>query len=128
MKAVRIHEYGGRDVLRYEDCPLPAITDDEVLIRVIATAINPVDWKIREGYLQEMIPYEFPLTLGWDLSGIVEETGKNVKSFTIGDAVYSRPEITRNGAYAEYIAVGENEVAIKPVTVSFAEAASIPLA
>ena len=128
MKAVRIHEYGGRDVLRYEDCPLPAITDDEVLIRVIATAINPVDWKIREGYLQEMIPYEFPLTLGWDLSGIVEETGKNVKSFTIGDAVYSRPEITRNGAYAEYIAVRENEVAIKPTTVSFAEAASIPLA
>jgi len=128
MKAVRIHEYGGRDILQYEDCPLPDIVDDEVLIKVVATAINPVDWKIREGYLQEMIPYEFPLTLGWDLSGIVEKTGKNVTSLNIGDSVYSRPELTRNGAYAEYIAVKYNEVAIKPATVSFAEAASLPLA
>ena len=128
MKAVRIHEYGGRNVLRYEEIPVPRISDDEVLIRVIATAVNPVDWKIREGYLREIIPYEFPLTLGWDLSGIIEGAGKNVKNFSSGDLVYSRPDLTRNGAYAEYIAVRENEVAHKPHTVSFAEAASIPLA
>ncbi|MGK7873491.1 MAG: NADP-dependent oxidoreductase [Xenococcaceae cyanobacterium] len=128
MKAVRIHEYGGRGVLRYEDSPMPQIRDDEVLIKVIATAINPVDWKVREGYLKEMIPYEFPLILGWDVSGIIEDAGKNVKKFSPGDLVYSRPELTRNGAYAEYIAVRENEVAHKPQTVSFAEAASVPLA
>ncbi len=128
MKAVRIHEYGGREVLRYEDSPKPVMEDDEVLIRVIAAAVNPVDWKIREGLLREIITYEFPLTLGWDLSGIVMETGKNVSRYSVGDAVYSRPEITRNGAYAEYIAVKENEIAAMPNTISFAEAASIPLA
>ena len=128
MKAVRIHAYGGREVLRYEECPVPTISEDEVLIRVIATAINPVDWKIREGYLKGLIPYAFPLTLGWDVSGIVESVGSNVKRFSPGDRVYSRPDLARNGTYAEYVAVKENEVAHKPGTISFADAASIPLA
>lgn len=128
MKSVRIHEYGGRETLRYEESPMPQISDHEVLIKVIAAAVNPVDWKIREGYLKEMIPYQFPLILGWDLSGIVEKVGEEVTGFTPGDAVYSRPELSRNGAYAEYIAVSEAELARKPETVSFTEAASIPLA
>ncbi len=128
MKAVRIHEYGGRDVLRYEDAPMPEISDSEVLIRVIAAAVNPVDWKVREGYLKEMIQYEFPLTLGWDVAGIIEGVGKEVKGFLLGDLVYSRPELSRNGTYAEYVSVRADEVAYKPQTVSFAEAASIPLA
>jgi NADPH:quinone reductase-like Zn-dependent oxidoreductase len=128
MKAVRIHEYGNRSVLRYEDSPLPQISDDEVLIKVVATAINPVDWKIREGYLKEVITYQFPLILGWDVAGVVEKIGKNVTDYSPGDPVYSRPEITRDGAYAEYIAVRENEIAFKPKTISFMEAASLPLA
>ncbi len=128
MKAVRIHEYGGRDVLQYEDCPVPQISDDEVLVRVIASAVNPVDWKVRAGYAKELIHYDFPLTLGWDVSGIIEDVGKDVTSFSCGDSVYSRPELTRNGTYAEYVAVRANEVAHKPQTISFAEAASIPLA
>ena len=128
MKAIRIHEYGDRSVLRYEDCSIPMITDDELLIKVIAASVNPVDWKIRNGWLKEFLSYEFPLILGWDVAGIVEAVGKNVSKFSVGDRVYSRPDIARNGTYAEFIAIKAHEVAHKPNTVSFAEAASIPLA
>ncbi|MGA7932826.1 MAG: NADP-dependent oxidoreductase [Kovacikia sp.] len=128
MKAVRIHTYGGPEVLTYEDAPLPAIAADEVLIRVYAAAVNPVDWKIREGYLQGFLDYDLPLVLGWDVSGVVEAVGKSVTTFKSGDEVYSRPEIKRNGAYAEYIAVKASEVAFKPKTVDHIHAAAIPLA
>ncbi len=128
MKAVRIHEYGDRQVLRYEEAPMPRIADDEVLVKIVASAINPVDWKIRNGNLQEVIPYTFPVILGWDVAGVVAQVGKDVTTFALGDAVYSRPELTRDGGYAEYIAIRAGEVAHKPKTVSFAAAASIPLA
>ena len=128
MKAVRIHEYGNREVLVFEDAPMPSITSNEVLVRVIAASVNPVDWKIREGYLKEMISYQLPLTLGWDVSGVVTEVGTNVTRFRVGDAVYSRPDIKRNGTYAEYVVIQESEVALKPLTISHNEAASLPLA
>lgn len=128
MKAVRIHEYGNRDVLKLEDVAMPEIDNNEILVRVIAASVNPVDWKIREGYLQEMIPYTMPVTLGWDVSGIVTEVGSDVTRFKIGDAIYSRPDIARNGTYAEYIAIRESEAAFKPLTISHNEAASLPLA
>lgn len=128
MKAVRIHEYGHAEVLRYEDAPMPDIAPDDVLVRVVAASVNPVDWKIREGYLQQMLPYEFPLTLGWDVSGVVEAVGGKVTRFKPGDAVYSRPDIRRNGTYAEYVAIRESELAPKPQTISHIEAATLPLA
>jgi NADPH:quinone reductase-like Zn-dependent oxidoreductase len=128
MKAVRIHSYGNADVLKYEEAPMPVIAPGDVLVRVVATSVNPVDWKIREGYLQQMIPYQFPLTLGWDVSGVVEATGKDVTRFKAGDAVFSRPDIKRNGTYAEYVAIREDELAHKPKTISHIEAASLPLA
>lgn len=128
MKAVRIHSYGGSDVLVYEDAPRPSIADDEILVRVHAAAINPVDWKIREGYLKQMIAYQLPVILGWDVSGIIEEVGSRVKDFQVGDAVYSRPDLTRNGAYAEYIAIPAAEVAAKPKSIDHIAAASVPLA
>lgn len=128
MKAVRIYTYGGPEVLTYEDAPLPAISDDDVLIRVHAAAVNPVDWKIREGYLQSFLPYQLPLILGWDVSGVVEAVGANVTTFKPGDEVYSRPAIERDGAYAEYIAVKASEVAFKPKTVDHIHAAAVPLA
>ncbi len=87
-----------------------------------------MDWKIREGYLQQIIDYPMPLILGWDVSGIVEKVGSKVSQFAIGDAVYSRPDIKKNGTYAEYVAVDAAEVANKPTTLSFMEAASLPLA
>lgn len=128
MKAVRIHEYGNENVLKYEDAPIPEIQDDEVLIKIHAASVNPVDWKIREGYLKEMIPYKFPLTLGWDVSGVIETVGSKVTNFQKGDAVYSRPDIARNGTYAEYVAVKSHEVALKPKSIDHNHAASIPLA
>ena len=128
MKAVRMHSYGGSDVLVYEDAPRPSIADDEILVRVHAAAINPVDWKIREGYLKQMIAYQLPIILGWDVSGIVEEVGSHVKDFQVGDAVYSRPDLTRNGGYAEYIAIRAAEVAAKPKSIDHIAAASVPLA
>lgn len=128
MKAVRIHQYGSRDVLAFEEAPKPVPAADDLLIRVVAASVNPVDWKLREGHLAQMIPYEFPLTLGWDVSGVVEAVGAGVTGFQVGDAVYSRPDIKRNGTYAEYVAVRASEVAHKPRTISHVEAASLPLA
>jgi NADPH:quinone reductase-like Zn-dependent oxidoreductase len=128
MKAVRIHNYGGSEVLKFEDAPRPKPSSGEVLIRVHATAVNPVDWKVRAGYLKDHIPYPLPFIPGWDVSGVVEATGPGVVEFKKGDEVYSRPDITRNGAYAEYIVVKASEVALKPRSVDHVHAAAIPLA
>ena len=128
MKAVRIHEYGGPEVLRYEDAPVPAIAEDEVLIEVRCAAVNPVDYKIREGRLSEKLRYRLPLILGWDVAGVVVETGTAANGFRVGDRVYSRPDIARDGAYAEYLAVKAHDCARKPERMAFAAAAGVPLA
>ncbi len=128
MKAVVIRSYGGREVLDVEEVPVPGIADDEVLIRVHAAGVNPVDWKVRAGYLKEMLPYEFPLTLGWDVSGTVAEAGSNVTGFSAGDEVYALADISRNGSYAEYIVVKADGVSLKPDSLDHVHAASVPLA
>jgi NADPH:quinone reductase-like Zn-dependent oxidoreductase len=128
MKAVRIHQYGGREVLSIDDIPVPAIAPDEVLVRVVAASINPVDWKVRAGYLAQMIPHPLPLTLGWDVSGVVTAVGAGVTQWQVGDAVFSRPDLARNGTYAEFVVIRANECARKPRTISHVEAASLPLA
>jgi NADPH:quinone reductase-like Zn-dependent oxidoreductase len=128
MKVVRIHQYGGAEVLRYEDAPRPVAGAGEVLIRVHAAGVNPVDWKIREGRLQGRITHHLPLVLGWDAAGVIEQLGPGVTQFNIGDAVYARPDLARDGAYAEYIAVRANEVALKPKSLDFIHAAAAPLA
>jgi len=126
MKAIRIHSYGGPEVLKFEDVPRPVPNDDDVLIKVLAAGVNPVDWKIRQGYMEGM--FTLPLILGWDVAGVIEEKGKNVTGLEIGDSVYTRPEILRNGAYAEYIAVKGSEVALKPESLDYIKAAAVPLA
>lgn len=128
MKAVRIHQYGGREVLSLDEIPVPDIAPDEVLVRVVAASINPVDWKVRAGYLAGMIPHQLPLTLGWDVSGVVVASGSQVTQWQVGDAVYSRPDLARNGTYAEFVAIRAGECARKPRTISHVEAASLPLA
>jgi len=128
MKAIRIHDYGDRSVLRYEDAPMPTCAEDDILIRVIGSSVNPVDWKIREGHLQSMINYPMPFIPGWDVSGIVHTVGTAAKRFSVGDAVFSRPDIARNGTYAEFVAVRETEVAKKPQTLSHIQAGVLPLA
>ncbi|MGQ0591382.1 MAG: NADP-dependent oxidoreductase [Gammaproteobacteria bacterium] len=128
MQAVRIHTYGGPGVLKYEEAPLLKPGPGEVLVRVHAAGVNPVDWKIREGYFKGTMNHPLPLILGWDLSGVVEATGSGVEGLKKDDEVYSRPDIARDGAYAEYIVVRETEVALKPKSIDHVHAAAIPLA
>ncbi|MFT6924873.1 MAG: NADPH:quinone reductase-like Zn-dependent oxidoreductase [Psychromonas sp.] len=128
MRAVRIHQYGGTDTLQLEQIDTPKINADDILIKVKAAAINPVDWKIREGYLQEFIPYLLPVTLGWDVAGIVTAVGAQVTEFKVGDEVFSRPDISRDGSYADYISVKADEAVLKSAKLDFAQAAALPLA
>lgn len=132
MKAVRIHNYGGLEVLKYEDAPRPQPEQGEILIRVHATSVNPIDWKVRAGYMKDFLPYSFPLILGWDVSGVIEEVGPNSAGagrFKKGDEVYGGlPDRTRNGAYADYIVVRESELALKPNSLHHIRAAAVPLA
>lgn len=125
MKAVRVHAYGGLDVLRYEDAPKPAPNEGEILVRIHAAGVNPVDWKVRDGYMKDVWPAQFPLTLGYDVAGTVEEVGAGVSEFAIGDAVYT---LIRNGGYAEYAAFPAKDTARKPQTLDFVQTASLPLA
>ena len=128
MKAVRIHDYGNVNVLRYEEAPDPILRADDLLIRVIGTSVNPVDWKIREGHLKEIISFRMVIIPGWDVSGIVSAVGEKMGKFKVGDSVFSRPAIERDGTYAEFVAVHEDEVAAKPKTISHIEAGVLPLA
>lgn len=128
MKAIRIHEFGGLEVLKYEDAPVPKPEKDEVLIKVYASGVNPVDWKIRAGLAQKSFPVELPLIPGWDVSGEIEEVGSDILNFKKGDEVYSRPDPTRNGSYAEYVVVKANEVNSKPKSIGHEKAAAVPLA
>jgi NADPH:quinone reductase-like Zn-dependent oxidoreductase len=127
MKAVRIHNYGGPEVLRFEDAPRPAPGSGELLIRVHAAAVNLVDEKIRAGYLKEIFPFALPFIPGWDVSGVVEATGGGVTQFKKGDEVYARPSLARNGAYAEYVVVQDTEAALKPRSIDHVHSAAIPI-
>jgi len=128
MKAVCIYSYGGPEVLVYEDAPRPHPDAGEVLVRVHAAGINPVDWKIREGHLKETLHHTLPLVLGWDVSGVVEALGSGLTRLKLGDEVFSRPDISRDGAYAEFIVIREAEVALKPKSIDHIHAAALPLA
>jgi len=128
MKAVRIHNYGGPDVLKYEDAPRPQPREGEVLIRVHAAGVNPADWKVREGHLKQFVQHNFPVILGWDLSGVVQKVGNGVSRFKKGDEVFSKPDTSRDGAYAEYVVVRESEIARKPKSLHHVYAAAVPLA
>ena len=128
MKAVRVHQYGGPEVLKYEEAPRPKPGPGEVLVRIRAVGVNPVDWKVREGYMKKALAYRMPFVPGWDVSGVVEATGPNVGLLSKGDEVYGYPSIVRNGAYAEYAVVPETELALKPRSVDHVHAASVPMA
>ena len=128
MKAIRIHNYGGPEVLRYEDAPRPTPGPGELLIKVYAASVNPVDWKIRGGYLRDLIPRSLPLIPGLDVSGVVEEVSSDVTSFRKGDEVYARLSDARRGTYAEYTIAKETDAALKPKSVDHVHAAAVPLA
>ena len=128
MKAIRIHAYGGPELMQLEDAPVPTCGAGDLLVRVVAAGINPIDWKIRSGAMAAQIPNSFPLTLGSDAAGIVTAVGGSVTGFELGDAVFFYAEFARGGTYAEYVAVDASQVAKKPRTVSFATAAALPMA
>jgi NADPH:quinone reductase-like Zn-dependent oxidoreductase len=124
MKAIQIHSYGGPEVLNVEEVARPKVSSHDVLIKVYASGVNPIDWKAREGFTKHSLPF-IP---GWDVSGVVEETGPDVKNFKKGDEVYSRPDTTGNGSYAEYVISKDTELGHKPATVDHITASAIPLA
>jgi NADPH:quinone reductase-like Zn-dependent oxidoreductase len=127
MKAVRMHSYGGTEVLAYEDVPQPEPAADEVLIHVHAAAVNPVDWKIRDGFGKETFGHQLPHILGCDVAGVVESVGAEVKRLKPGDAVYGYLSLRREGTYAEFVAAKESEVTLKPFPLDFVQAAAIPV-
>lgn len=128
MKAVRFHAYGGPEVLVVEEVPLPQPEPDEVLVRVLAAGVNPLDWKVRAGHVREWLPHRLPLIPGWDLSGIVEAVGANATGFKKGDEVYGMLDFGRDGAYAEFVAARPRELAPKPWSIDHLQAGGVPLA
>lgn len=129
MKAVRIHEFGGADVLTVEEIERPVPAPDEVLVRVYASSINPVDWVVRSGANEGIRSFlALPMTLGCDGAGVVEEVGSDVTGLQKGDAVYGLANFFSNGTYAEYCAAKASQFALKPQRLSFTEAAAVPLA
>ena len=125
MKAVRIHNYGGSDVLIYEDAPRPEPGDEQVLVRVRAASVSPIDWKMREGYMQQWIDLPMPVILGFDMAGDVVAVGSNVTDFQVGDAVFGMTNMSI-GTQAEYVAVPQAEVTAKPGSLNYEEAAAMP--
>ncbi|MBD2360826.1 NAD(P)-dependent alcohol dehydrogenase [Anabaena minutissima FACHB-250] len=127
MKAVIIRRYGATDVLQYEELEQPQIKPDELLVRVHASSVNPIDWKTRKGMLSFLTGNKFPMILGFDVAGEVVAVGSQVTRFRVGDAIYGSTKFP-GGAYAEFAAVPENLAALKPTNLSYEEAATVPLA
>ncbi|HET7001672.1 MAG TPA: NADP-dependent oxidoreductase [Puia sp.] len=128
MKAIRIHQHGDSGVLIYEDAPIPSLLPDGVLIKVHSAGVNPIDWKVRMGYGNFHNAYSFPLIIGWDVSGTIEQVGPLITNFKVGDTVFAHPEIISNGAYAQYISVRGYELARVPSHITLQVAAGIPMA
>lgn len=127
MKAWFIRKYGGPNVLEFGDVSEPSIGSHDLLVEIRAASINPIDSKVRNGALKLLVKYNFPLVMGTDLSGVVIKIGANVTRFSVGDEIYARPHRLRIGAFAERIAIHQDEAALKPKSLNFEEAASIPL-
>lgn len=128
MKAVVVNEWGGLEVLKYQNAPRPDPKEDEILVRVIAAAVNPVDTYVRQGMFAKRGMDNRPAILGYDIAGVIEKTGANAKKFKPGDAVYSYLSVMRGGGYAEFAVAKESETSLKPKNINFEEAAAVPLA
>ena len=127
MKAIVIHEYGGPEVLKYEDVPRPDPKEDQILVRVIAAGVNPVDEAGRSEKSAKFSGITLPFIPGYDIAGIVEKPGGKITKFKTGDPVYAYLSLTKGGGYAEYAVASEVEAAAKPKSLSFVEAAGVPV-
>ncbi|MFC9425123.1 NADP-dependent oxidoreductase [Streptomyces sp. NPDC056987] len=130
MKAISYRRHGGPGVLEYGDRPEPKVGPDSVLVEVRAAAVNPVDWKCREGYLDGVLDTVFPVIPGWDVAGVVLRPGAAVTEFAAGDEVigYVREDFLSRGTFAQYVAAPVRTLAHKPRSLGFPEAAGLPLA
>ncbi|MBD8059270.1 NADP-dependent oxidoreductase [Cellulomonas sp. JH27-2] len=130
MRAITYNRYGGSDVLELTDLPDPKVGPDSVLIRVKAASVNPVDWKVRAGYLDAIMDVDFPAIPGWDVAGVVERVGLDTPEFKVGDEVYGyvRKDWLQGGTFAELVAAPVRTIAHKPASLNFEEAAAVPLA
>ncbi|MCG5249776.1 NADP-dependent oxidoreductase [Brevibacillus agri] len=127
MKAIVIENYGKNAPLVLTEQPMPSVGEHDVLVEIHAASLNPIDFKIKEGKVKFLLSYKFPLILGNDFSGVVVKVGERVKAFKPGDEVYGRPRKSWIGTLAEFIAVHEDDIWLKPQNLTFEEAASIPL-
>jgi NADPH:quinone reductase-like Zn-dependent oxidoreductase len=127
MKAMLIYKYGSPEVFEWQDYHVPQLKEDEILIKVFGSSVNPVDCAFRQGHLKTFFKLNFPAILGVDVSGIVELTGKNVTQFSVGDRVYAFTGLDRNGAYAEYAAIPESYAAIIPENMDVTQAGAVPV-
>jgi NADPH:quinone reductase-like Zn-dependent oxidoreductase len=127
MKAIVVHEYGGPEVLKYEDVPRPEPKEDQILVRVIAAGVNPVDDASRSEKYAKFFGITLPFIPGYDIAGVVEKTGAKITKFKPGDSVYAYLSLKDGGAYAEYAVATEVEAVPKPKSISFIEAAGVPV-
>lgn len=130
MRAIAYEEFGSADVLRLTDLAQPHVGPDTLVVRVKAAGVNPVDYKIREGYLEGLLDVRFPVVPGWDVAGVVEQPGLDTPEFQVGDEVlaYARADLVSGGTLAEYAAVPVRTATHKPAGLSFEQAAALPLA
>ncbi|ULO10463.1 NADP-dependent oxidoreductase [Paenibacillus sp. 19GGS1-52] len=127
MRAMVIDKYGKNKPLRLAEMPIPEVGERDVLAEIHAASINPIDFKIKEGKVKLLLKFAMPLILGNDFSGTIVKVGSQVTKFKIGDEIYGRPRKNRIGTFAEYIAIHEEDISLKPSNLDFVEAASIPL-
>ncbi|MEH2069811.1 MAG: NADP-dependent oxidoreductase [Nostoc sp.] len=127
MKAIRIHAYGGAENLKYDEVPRPEPQAGQVLIQVYAAGVNPIDWKIREGFFQQISDYSLPVIAGADVAGVVASVGDGVTTLQPGQAVYGTADMALSGAYAEYAVGYADAIAPKPKTLDYIHAASVPI-
>lgn len=130
MRAITYSRYGGPDVLELTELPTPKVGPDSVLVRVRAASVNPVDWKVRAGYLDPIMDIGFPAVPGWDVAGVVERVGLDTPELAVGDEVYGyvRRDWLHGGTFAEFVAAPVRTLARKPANLTFEEAAAVPLA
>ncbi|GAA1737877.1 NADP-dependent oxidoreductase [Isoptericola hypogeus] len=130
MRAITYSTYGSADVLELTEQPDPHVGADVVVVRVRAASVNPVDWKVREGYLDGLMDARFPVIPGWDVAGVVEQVGLDTPEYEVGDEVYGyvRKDWVHGGTFAELVAAPVRTLARKPASLTFEEAAAVPLA
>src|SRR3954470_6542313 len=128
MRAVYYEQFGGADVLKTGQLDIPEVKEGDLLIKIKAAAINPVDASVRKSHLKAFLPYQFPIIPGWDVAGVVEERGFSARRFNVGDEVYAyaRRQTVHFGTFAEYIVLPESYLALRPQSLSFEEVSGIP--